>query len=1087
MNAHNPSEEQIFEEALRLSSPGERAAYLDKACGGNEPLRQNVEALLRAHDQAGAFLQQPPAALSAKTFVVSAGTIPVSEKPGDKIGRYKLREKLGEGGCGVVYVAEQEEPVRRRVALKIIKLGMDTKQVVARFEAERQALALMDHPNIAKVLDAGATDTGRPYFVMELVRGIRITDYCDKNNLSTEERLKLFIQVCSAIQHAHQKGIIHRDIKPSNILVTLHDGVPVPKVIDFGIAKATSDQRLTDKTVYTAFEQFIGTPAYMSPEQAEMSGLDIDTRSDIYSLGVLLYELLTGRTPFDADTLLKAGLDQMRRIIREQEPQRPSTRLSTLDDADRTAVAQQRRAEPPKLINLIRGDLDWIVMKALEKDRTRRFETVNAFALDAQRHLDDEPVAARPPSHFYRLQKLVRRNKLAFSAGAAIAASLLIGITISSWQAVRAARAERASSAVLEELRRTAPAFAAQARKLTSEEHYDEAIEKLDYAAKLRPDTTEYIDGKADLLQCKLRLKEAAEVYGAVLRITPNDAHAKMNLALCLRLGATTADGAKLPRESLLALLEAMQKEQRPSAQLLPVARLLGKENEFLRETWLARLKDLSITPDKPLEQRLTLRNDGVIELDMSQTAVTDLTPLRELPIQVLRLDETHVRSLDPIRGYPLGRALREIYISGTSVSDISPLADSKNLEVLGVTATGISDLSALRGLRLKRLYLGYDPAPDLSPLHGMHLEALFLNHSPGFRNAQLLAEFRELNQVILPASTTNIEVLRALPKLERIGFNYVEGVGPDKTAQEFWAEWDKNKTGNATYGAKDSETLAMMLDLATALAQQGRFTVAETLQREALAIQRKLLGNDNPDTAWTLNNLAWILREQGNLTEAEGFQRQAVALAKKASKSEQLDVATSLVGLGNILVKEHQPSQAESSYREALAIQRKSLGNENPKVAASLHLLGDVLAFQGKLPEAETIQREALAIQRKLLGNEHPDVGISLGALAWILRDQGKLAEAETTQLESLKLAKMSAGGENVDVASRLAGLAYILKLEKRLVEAEKTYREALALQVKLLGESHPDVTNTLNGLEEIHKALSLVQDKPPVPKTTQ
>jgi len=277
------------------------------------------------------------------------------EQPGDKIGRYKLREKIGEGGCGVVYVAEQEEPVRRRVALKIIKVGMDTRQVVARFEAERQALALMDHPNIAKVLDAGATTTGRPYFVMELVRGIRITDYCDKNNLSTEERLKLFMQVCAAIQHAHQKGIIHRDIKPSNILVTLHDGVPVPMVIDFGIAKATTDQRLTDKTVYTAFEQFIGTPAYMSPEQAEMSGLDIDTRSDIYSLGVLLYELLTGRTPFDAATLLKAGLDQMRRIIREQEPQRPSTRLSTLTAADLTAVAGHRRPKPPKLIKLIRA------------------------------------------------------------------------------------------------------------------------------------------------------------------------------------------------------------------------------------------------------------------------------------------------------------------------------------------------------------------------------------------------------------------------------------------------------------------------------------------------------------------------------------------------------------------------------------------------------------------------------------------------------------------------------------------------------------------------------------------------------------
>jgi tetratricopeptide (TPR) repeat protein len=371
----------------------------------------------------------------------------VTEKPGDHIGRYKLLEKIGEGGCGIVYMAEQTEPIRRRVALKVIKLGMDTRQVVARFEAERQALALMDHPNIAKVLEAGATDTGRPYFVMELVKGVRITDYCDQNSLSTGERLGLFMQVCHAIQHAHQKGIIHRDIKPSNILVTLHDGVPVPKVIDFGIAKATSQQLLTDKTLFTALHQFVGTPAYMSPEQAELSGLDIDTRSDIYALGVLLYELLTGKMPFDAKDLLAAGMDEMRRVIREKEPPKPSARLSTLEIADLSTVAKCRQAAPPVLIHLVRGDLDWIVMKCLEKDRTRRYETANGLAMDLQRHVHDEPVMARPPSAFYRFRKMARRNKLAFAAATAVALALGLGIIGSTWQAVRATKAEQQANA----------------------------------------------------------------------------------------------------------------------------------------------------------------------------------------------------------------------------------------------------------------------------------------------------------------------------------------------------------------------------------------------------------------------------------------------------------------------------------------------------------------------------------------------------------------------------------------------------------------------------------------------------------------
>jgi len=426
MNDAPNAEVALLHAALELPE-AERPAYLDHACAGDPALRQQVEALLRAHAQADDFLEQP--LLPGDVNRDATETLPTAGRPGERIGRYKLLQQIGEGGCGIVYMAEQEEPVRRRVALKIIKLGMDTKQVIARFEAERQALALMEHPNIARVLDAGATDSGRPFFVMELVRGIKITDYCDENKVSTEDRLKLFIQVCQAIQHAHQKGVIHRDIKPSNILVTINDGVPVPKVIDFGIAKATQG-RLTDRTLFTAFEQFIGTPAYMSPEQAVLTSLDIDTRSDIYSLGVLLYELLTGRTPFDQNELLAAGLDEMRRTIREMEPLRPSTRLNTMEADALTTTARLRHTDPPRLIHVIRGDLDWIVMKCLEKDRARRYETANGLAADIGRYLRNELVVARPPSRWYSFQKLARRNQAALITTGSVGLALVLAVVV---------------------------------------------------------------------------------------------------------------------------------------------------------------------------------------------------------------------------------------------------------------------------------------------------------------------------------------------------------------------------------------------------------------------------------------------------------------------------------------------------------------------------------------------------------------------------------------------------------------------------------------------------------------------------------
>lgn len=525
---HQEIEKALFEVALSLSDPELRRAFLVQACGNDLPLRNRLEALLEANSGAEKFFDLDPIQPSPEEVLEPEKAPPASSETvsGDlanrdvRIGRYKLIERMGEGGCGVVYLAEQQEPVRRKVALKLIRLGMDTERVIARFEMERQALAMMNHPNIAQVLDAGTSDTGRPYFVMELVSGVRITEYCDRRRLGLAQRLELFVQVCLAIQHAHQKGILHRDIKPSNILVTNDGENAVPKVIDFGIAKAI-EGNVGDKENMTLAEHFIGTPAYMSPEQAEKGGLDVDTRSDIYSLGALLYELLTGRPPFDGNQLLELGIDEMRRALREREPLRPSKLLQSLGGAELEEIATQRRCEPGRWIAGLRGDLDWIVVKALEKDRQRRYATANGLAVDVQRYLRNEPVSARPPNRLYLLGKLVRRNRVSFAAGAAVMTALIIGLGTSTWLFFRERDARQQQAKLLAEAEKNEKLT--RASFLVRGGNMDEANAVLEQLET--PPARPSLDGVAafravgDWLACRQRWPEATARYASVLQL----------------------------------------------------------------------------------------------------------------------------------------------------------------------------------------------------------------------------------------------------------------------------------------------------------------------------------------------------------------------------------------------------------------------------------------------------------------------------------------------------------------------------------------------------------------------------------------
>jgi serine/threonine protein kinase/Tfp pilus assembly protein PilF len=873
-------ERDIFEAALDIASAEGRLRYLKGACGEDAALLARVQALLQAHEAPEGFLPEQPKD--------GPTTRMVTEKAGDKIGHYKLLEQIGEGGCGVVYMAEQVEPIRRRVALKVVKLGMDTKHVIARFEAERQALALMDYPNIAKVLDAGTTDNGRPYFVMELVRGIKITDFCDENRLSTEERLKLFVQVCHAIQHAHQKGVIHRDIKPSNILVTLNDGVRVPKVIDFGIAKAIG-QQLTDKTVFTAFEQFIGTPAYMSPEQALMTSLDIDTRCDIYALGVLLYELLTGHTPFDQKELVAAGLDEMRRIIREREPARPSTRLSTLADPEQTTVANRRHSDPPQLIHLLRGDLDWIVMKSLEKDRTRRYETANSLADDVLRHLNNEPVAARPPNRLYRFQKLVRRNKLAFTAGSAVVAALLIGLGLSTWlfwkeqAAYRQAQAEAKKSEqvaqLLKRLLQGVGPSAALGRDITMlKEILDKTAESLGKDLKDQPE-----------IEAELR-STIGDVYFALGQYT--NAETMHRAALTIRKGLRGNLNTNVA-DSLDGLGRALQ--------------------------WRMWQPDQA---ESLFQEALTIRTNLLgVEHPKIAASLFNLGYVRMWQGRLPEAERLFRQSL-AMRRKLLGNDNMEVAQTLSALSYV--------LYVQERVAEGESTVR--EALAIQARLLGADPGWD-AELTQMRLGiALFLQHRLDEAEVVLrraVASYRKVR------GTEHLDIVEALRILARVLLEKGQVAEAETRAQE--AVFMSKRL----FGAQNPNTAVCLNVLGSAFRKAGKLAEAENAFREELAVwEERAIAPDHKALARSM--LIAVLQEQGKLAEAD----QMVSEILKSDAHSASDRIAALRTRVDLLGRRGQWKEAAADLSQLLDLDPSGV-HDHLQLAALLVETGDLAAYR--------------------------------------------------------------------------------------------------------------------------------------------
>ncbi len=834
---------RVFMEVVEMP-PADRAAALARECGGNSALREEVDALLRTEEQAGRFMSSPTADAgvgSTGDFSARVTAATVREQPGTRIGPYKLLQLIGEGGFGSVFMAEQERPVSRKVALKIIKLGMDTRQVIARFEAERQALAMMDHPNIARVLDAGATETGRPYFVMDLVKGDPIVQYCDKNHLSITERLELFAQVCAAVQHAHTKGIIHRDLKPSNILVATLDGRPHAKVIDFGIAKATSS-KLTEKTLFTEHKALIGTPEYMSPEQAEGS-LDIDTRTDVYSLGVLLYELLTGTTPFSSKELRSAAYAEIQRIIREIEPPKPSTRISHSAET-LASVAALRRTDPNRLGPLVRGELDWIVMKSLEKDRMRRYESAGELAMDLQRHLRGEAISAAPPSTAYRACKLLRRNRAAVLVGCVIVGSLIVGLVGVGAGLIRAERALQREA----EQRQAADASAKIASlKAARAARLGEFLGSMFTALDPNQPTGREVSVRSVLDAASKRLDQGQ------LRDDP-EIEAEVRDRLGTIYTSSLHDWFSAERE-YAAAVRIRERTLGPShRQTLRALHNLGMALHYQ-----GRYAEAEATARRTLHLRSGAFGeedpDTISSLEKVSWALSSMGRFKEAePLRVRALElrrkvqgEDHPDTIEAIN------YLGNLYLLQGRYAEAEPLYRDELERTRRVYGVRSNQVAGVLVSELTSCLLGL----------GMFEEAI-----ANCEEALLIrrAAYGERHRV----------VARSLAKL---GAVCVKAGRYEQAERALTEALDVQRQ----CAPGEDEVAWTLFDLGKLMAAQGRFADAEMFMREGLEIRRKLAAaHGKRGDPWSLRELAAVLGAQGRHKDADELVREAIAIESK-------------------------------------------------------------------------------------------------------------------------------------------------------------------------------------------------------------